>query len=733
MNKIDFQTKKIDFYIKRISIFIFCSILFLTIAYADSSITGKIEGIMASVRPTSDARITGIRLDSATNNGISNSEDYNVESVYGTVDLGNSDSTVTYKISVTVFLASEMKISAITGMNPELEYVLSDYQIGDTLCNSHDECNYGATAEFDLTIRYKAGEYDGINTTFPFHLDFTFEEVDYVAKIGNHHYESLQAAIDDAPANNTETTTTLIKNTSEVITVPINKNIRFNLQNNVLSNDGTNPVISNYGTVKITNGIITSNTSQGAINNEAGGNMTISGGKVIATGSRQAVYNKGGTIEITGNAYLSAITNQRGTVQNLDSGIMLITGGTIISTGSSAVANTANLTIGTKDGTIGQYPNIQGNTYGINSTTSYGFYDGIISGKTAAVNDETLINDRETGMDILHETNAINNVNYKSIRLANVVIVTFNANGGTVDELTRELAKDSQIGTLPSPTLTGYEFQGWYTELTDGRKISPTEVITSNQEFFAHWLDITQIITAEIGGNSYNTLQKAIDAVPRNNTQTTIKLVRDTSETLSIKSQQNIVFNLQNYTISNNGVNPVISNRGTLTISNGTITSNTTQGAINNESGGKLTISGGQIIATGTRQAIYNNGGTLFITGTAYLTSTTNERATVQNLNNGNITVTGGTIISTGLNGIENTATLTIGTKDGNILTNTPIIQGVQYGINNTSVLNYYDGVIKGKDDTINGIIDDQEVNSTRVDGTEVISGETYHTVHLES
>ena len=189
---------------------------------------------------------------------------------------------------------------------------------------------------------------------------------------------------------------------------------------------------------------------------------------------------------------------------------------------------------------------------------------------------------------------------------------------------------------------------------------------------------------------------------------------------------------MQNYTISNKGINPVITNNGITTITNGIITSNTSRGVINNESNGTLTISGGQIIATGTRQAIYNDGGRLLITGSAYLTSSTAERATVQNLANGTVTITGGTIISTGLNGIENTATMTIGIKDGNIQNNTPIIQGIKYGINNTSTLNFYDGIIKGKEDTINGTLADQEQNSIRFNGTEIIDGETYQTTCLQ-
>ena len=135
MSKKKPQTKKVDFFTKGVPLFIFFSILFLTLAYSESSANGRIETVMASVKPTQDARITDLSVSSTSNNGISSSEDYNAKKIYGTLELGNSDSTVTYKISVTVFLASEMKIVSITGLDPRLEYSLTDYQLGEPLCN----------------------------------------------------------------------------------------------------------------------------------------------------------------------------------------------------------------------------------------------------------------------------------------------------------------------------------------------------------------------------------------------------------------------------------------------------------------------------------------------------------------------------------------------------------------------------------------------------------------------
>ena len=171
-------------------------------------------------------------------------------------------------------------------------------------------------------------------------------------------------------------------------------------------------------------------------------------------------------------------------------------------------------------------------------------------------------------------------------------------------------------------------------------------------------------------------MQEAINDVPTNNTVTRIKLLKNVSEVLTVAKNKKIIFDFQNFTVSNNGVNAVITNNGNITIQNGTITSSTSQGAINNNSGAKLTISGVSVIATGTRQAVYNNGGTVEITDDAYLSAVSTERATVQNNSStSNLYITCGTIISTGFKAVQNAGVMNIGVKDSNVDLNSPYIQ----------------------------------------------------------
>lgn len=558
-----------------------------------------------------------------------------------------------------------------------------------------------------------------------------------VAEINGTYYSSLQAAVDAVPTDNTETTIVLLQNTSELVNISSGKNIVLNLQNYTVSNNGNNNILINYGTIKMISGTLSTDAStNGAVNNYAGATFKITGGSIISTGGRQTIYNYGGTTEISGTAYLRSTTNQRATVTNEVSGTVTITGGTIISTGTAAVNNNAStLTIGVEDGTSDiTTPVLQGNTYGVTSNVSFDFYDGILKGKTNAVNDVTKLRDKEVGYVIANATETIDGVVYKTLYLGNRYKVTFNPYGGTLNdpnEAERMVTYGESVGTLPVATRTDYLLEGWFTAAEGGTQVTASTPITAEITLYARWADVN---AAQIGGTKYETIQAAVSAVPTDGTQTTIKILRNVSmaERVTVAAGKNIVLDNPGYTISNSVVGiPLFEVSGTLSISNGTITSSGTQGAINVNNGGTLNVSGGTIRATHTRQGIYNNNGTVNISGTAYITASSTERAAVQN-NAGTMNITGGTIISTGFSGVVNSARLTVGVSDGNVSTTSPLIQGVQYGVKNTSTFYFYDGIIKGVTDSINGSVTGVESGYSRFNSTEFIDGTTYKTTFLQ-
>ena len=215
---------------KAIILLVLTSVFFLSIGYASSSIDGRIENVLASIRPQGYVRITNVSLSETTSGGVSNSEGYNMHNIFSSISLPNANSEVTYKVDVTVFLGAEMMIKSITGLPSNLEYELSDYTLEDPLCNNNGECNYGAVSEFYITIKYKENGYNSSNTDYSINLDFLFDNIDKTAKIGSVYFNTLQDALNAVVADDNETTVVLLKDTSESITIAQHKNIKLDLQ-----------------------------------------------------------------------------------------------------------------------------------------------------------------------------------------------------------------------------------------------------------------------------------------------------------------------------------------------------------------------------------------------------------------------------------------------------------------------------------------------------------------------
>ena len=125
------------------------------------------------------------------------------------------------------------------------------------------------------------------------------------------------------------------------------------------------------------------------------------------------------------------------------------------------------------------------------------------------------------------------------------------------------------------------------------------------------WAYISKVV-AESNGFRYTTLQKAIDFA-KNNTATSISVLKDTAENINIASTKNIVLNGNSHT---NEVASGVSftNAGTLTINNEQIVSNS--GRALYVSSGTVSIANNSlyIVSTSNGQAIYVNGGTVNVT-----------------------------------------------------------------------------------------------------------------------
>ena len=66
--------------------------------------------------------------------------------------------------------------------------------------------------------------------------------------------------------------------------------------------------------------------------------------------------------------------------------------------------------------------------------------------------------------------------------------ITYDANGGTVNETSAETGYDLKLTSLPSPEeREGYDFVGWFTSAEGGTEITTDTVFASNDTIYAHW------------------------------------------------------------------------------------------------------------------------------------------------------------------------------------------------------------------------------------------------------
>lgn len=82
--------------------------------------------------------------------------------------------------------------------------------------------------------------------------------------------------------------------------------------------------------------------------------------------------------------------------------------------------------------------------------------------------------------------------------------VTFNANGGTVSTKSKNVTIGKTYGTLPTPTRTGYRFDDWYTQKTDGTKVTETTTVGTNPPttLYAHWIAKKYTVTLDANGGT---------------------------------------------------------------------------------------------------------------------------------------------------------------------------------------------------------------------------------------
>ena len=374
------------------------------------------------------------------------------------------------------------------------KYVAKGEQIGELPTadkEDHTFMGWFASADSQTSI----GTTEVINAAVTFIAKWDSDDGS-VARIGDQRFATLSLALSSIN-NSNQTTIYLLKDISgEHVTIGSNRNIILSGQNHIITWDpgtgNTTPFMENSGTLTIVDGItIRSNAKAAIINNKSSGILNIEGGRLTATGLRQAIYNDGGITNISGTAYLENSNTERAPVQNYK-GTMYITGGTIVATGHHGVQidDTSTLTvIGTDDAEISTTsPLIEAKKNGVNtSSKSFEMYDGIIKGETHAVSN----NDKVTVKEGVNKVIGAEG-NYETLHLEYDVpegshTVTFNANGGTSSLASKTVDNATAIGSLPTASNGNLYFMGWFTKAVGGEEILEDRLITSDIEVFAQY------------------------------------------------------------------------------------------------------------------------------------------------------------------------------------------------------------------------------------------------------
>ena len=109
------------------------------------------------------------------------------------------------------------------------------------------------------------------------------------------------------------------------------------------------------------------------------------------------------------------------------------------------------------------------------------------------------------------------------------------------------------------------QLNGYTYEIDENSNLSYIEEFDTN---------IPEDAVAKMNYKYYSTLQAAIDKVKIDNKQTTILLLKDVSENVTVEANKNILLNLDSHKVTNASDAAIITLSGTLTINNGTLIGN---------------------------------------------------------------------------------------------------------------------------------------------------------------
>ena len=90
--------------------------------------------------------------------------------------------------------------------------------------------------------------------------------------------------------------------------------------------------------------------------------------------------------------------------------------------------------------------------------------------------------------------------------------VTLNSNGGNSSSSSISVSYGSTYGSLPTPTRSGYEFKGWFTESSGGSQVTAQTIVnkTAKHTLYARWAAKEYTVTFDAKGGNVSTSSKKV-------------------------------------------------------------------------------------------------------------------------------------------------------------------------------------------------------------------------------
>lgn len=470
-----------------------------------------------------------------------------------------------------------------------------------------------------------------------------------VAQIGNITYSTLSEAI--AAAENGKTIT-LLSNTSGQVKIPANKDITLDLNGKTITHTGT--TVYNLGKLTICD---SSDDKSGKIIST--GNVGVGVGHDSTTTIEYATIEAVEGAVITGYATGATITIKDGKFSASDNAV-------IAGNGNETDDNAPDKPVRVKPNNI----NILGGTFiGNIKTTGYiacGIYapwkDIItVSGGNFTVNNGIGIVARAgqvtvTGGSFTCNGTAQGKVGDKDFNMAAAQPVYFDATDPAYPAYNSNTDYIKLLGGTFSSDVTNYVAENY-------------TCIRNNDKYTVKPLN--EVAVAKIGDDFYQTLAKAIEAVPNDGkSATTVTLIKDSTEDVTIPANKKVALNLNGKKLTNVSSN-TITNNGTLTITGEGTVDNVThaKAAIYNK--GTVTLNGGTYDRSNEDGVDADNAGTnTYYTILNHGNMTVDSSVTVRNKGHHSSLFENGYYSHNSKDGIDNpTLTITSGTYEGGLNT----------------------------------------------------------------